>query len=108
MHAVNGPAFELPVGGLGLSFCETIVTHAQLCSWSQGLLLRSVLPRLLDIHPHPCCAGFTDIGALCTRGAVTRGKGCCCISTLSCKGFVKCKWKKSCCDNCDSGFSDTG
>ena len=54
-----------------------------------------------------CRDGFTDIGALCSRGAVTRGKGCCCFSKLKCKRW-KCSWKKSCCDNCDDGFSDTG
>ena len=46
-----------------------------------------------------CKLGYTDTGLLCTRGAVTKLKGCCCINMLG---------KKTCCDNCESGYADTG
>lgn len=127
MHALSRPPAERP-GGVGrpqagfcpcvrvcMSVCIHRATHSAgfvatrtACSSTSAPRPRAIRGSHARSRPRTRCAGFTDIGALCTRGAVTRGKGCCCISTLSCRGFVKCKWKKSCCDNCDSGFSDTG
>ncbi|KAG2486896.1 hypothetical protein HYH03_014396 [Edaphochlamys debaryana] len=47
-----------------------------------------------------CPDGYRNDPLSCFRGAVTRGKGCCCVNLKF--------YKNKCCGNCDSGFTDTG
>jgi len=46
-----------------------------------------------------CPSDHTDIGALCSRGADSKGK-CCCVKFFS--------WTNGCCGGCPNGYTDMG